>query len=94
MKALFLGGVAVGVPDEQNVFQFNKALYSLGTWTGDMNDKGFTGISRQGFLRREKKNQDTSCAGCFHGTRIFLLPGKVSCVKVHQGNLYFTVRSS
>lgn len=55
MKALFFGGVAVGVPDEQNVFQFNKALYSLGTWTGDMNDKGFTGISRQGFLRREKK---------------------------------------
>lgn len=45
----------MGVPDEQNVFQFNKALYSLGTWTGDMNDKGFTGISRQGFLRREKK---------------------------------------
>lgn len=47
----------MGVPNKQNVFHFNKPLYSLGTWAGDMNDKGITGISRQGFLRRKKKTK-------------------------------------
>lgn len=46
------------------------------------------------FSEGKIKKGNTSCAVCFHGTCIFLLPGKVSCVKVHQGNLYFAVRSS
>lgn len=50
-------GVAVGVPNKQNVFHLNKPLYLLGSWASDMNDKGFTGISGQGFLRREKKTR-------------------------------------
>lgn len=42
---------------------------------------------------QKKENQNKSCSDRFHGTCIFLLPVKVSSVKVlhsqvHQGNLF------
>lgn len=65
----------MGVPNKQNMFHFNKPLHSLGTWTGDMRDKGFTGILRQGFLRRKKNPTRTHLVlyMCFPSTRKSIL---------------------
>lgn len=94
MKALFLGGLQWVFPTSRTCPSLIKHCTHLALGLVTWLTKDLREYRGKVFWEGEKKNQDTSCAGCFHGTRIFHLPGKVSCVKVRQGNLCFTVRSS